>query len=155
MKKIQILSGPIRTGKTTRLMKWAANKKNVDGIFQPVVDSKRFIYHISSRTLKPLETDLEINSIKIGKYFFSKETFQWAQNQIIHSLSTNIDWLIIDEIGPLELQGAGLEPTINKIINEAENLKANILCVVRDNLLAEFLSHYGLENRIENFSFEE
>lgn len=152
MKNLFILTGPINSGKTTKLMQWAATQKNIDGIFQPVIDDKRFIYHISSRTLKILES---INSIPknelviIGKYQFRKSVFDWAQNILINCLNKKLDWLIIDEIGPLELEEKGLEPTISKVFNEIDKLNGNVLCVVRDSMLEKFVKYYKLENKYE------
>ncbi len=152
MKNIQILTGSIHSGKTTRLMHWASSQKNIDGIFQPVIDEKRFIYHIVSRTLKMLEVsenESDEKIIKIGNYRFSKDVFIWAQNVLLHSLDKNLEWLIIDEIGPLELCGAGLEPAITKVFAESEKFEGKILCVVRDSILEKLIEHYKLENTFE------
>ena len=156
MKKIHVLTGPVHTGKTTRLMQWASSQKNIDGIFQPIIDEKRFIYNIASRTLKMLEsssnsTDEKV--IKIGNYRFSKDVFLWAQNALLNSLDKNLEWLIIDEIGPLELEGKGLEPAVSIILSEDEKYEGNILCVVRDPMLEKFVEHYGLKGRFEMFEF--
>ncbi len=155
-KKIFILTGPVHTGKTTRLMHWAASQKNIDGIFQPVIDEKRFIYHIASRSLKMLEVPpnaTDENVIKIGTYRFSKDVFIWAQNVLLNSLDKSLDWLIIDEIGPLEFDGNGLEPIITKIFEENEKFSGKILCVVRDSMLEKFVEQYGLKGRFEMFEF--
>jgi len=146
MNKINILTGEIGTGKTTRLMRWAASQKNIDGIFQPVIDEKRFVYHIGSRTLKPLETSETTNITSIGKYNFSNQTFAWSQNILSECSAKNLDWIIVDEIGPLELDGKGLEPAISKLLADRENIKAQILCVVRESILEKFIKHYGLQN---------
>lgn len=158
MNNIYIYSGPVHSGKTTRLMQWAAGKKNIDGILQPVIDEKRFIYNISSRTLKILETaetkpDNEL--VKIGKYQFQKSVFDWAQNVLIDCLDKKLDWMIIDEIGPLEFEGKGLEPVISKIIIEDKKFSGNILCVVRESILKKFITYYMLENKYEFFKLDQ
>lgn len=152
MKKIYILSRPKQSGKTTRLMKWFADKKNIDGIFQPVVEEKRFIYHIASKSLKLLEANEQTPSgkiVSIGKYQFNKDVFEWAQTVLSIALNNKLDWLIVDEVGPLELDGKGLEPVITKIINERECFPGKILFVVRENLLRDFLVHYKIEDDYE------
>lgn len=149
MKPIYILSGPIKSGKTTKLFQWAASQKNIDGILQPVIDDKRFIYHIASRTLKQLETERKENVTSIGKYNFSNDTFKWARNNLSESFKQNLDWLIIDEVGPIELAGNGLEPVITNIIKEKESFTGKILFVVRENLLPDFLLHYKIEDKYE------
>ncbi len=152
IKKIYILTGEIKSGKTTKLMQWTAGKKNIDGVLQPVIDEKRFIYSIGSRTLKILEateTQPENELIIIGKYKFRKSVFDWTQNILLDCLEKKLDWLIIDEIGPLELEGKGLEPAVSKIFNQVNELNGNVLCVVRDSVLEKFIEHYMLENKYE------
>jgi len=151
MRKINILTGEIRTGKTTRLMQWAASKKNIDGIFQPVIDEKRFVYHIGSRILKPLETTKTHKTTSIGKYNFSNDTFSWSQKILLDCLNKKLEWIIIDEVGPLELQGKGLEPALSEFFNKRNEIDAKILCVVRDSILEKFLVHYGLQNEYQFF----
>lgn len=146
------MTGPVHTGKTTRLMQWSMAQVNIDGIFQPLVDGKRFIYHISSKTLKNLETNQNNNVTEIGKYKFSNETFEWAQNKLLEASQKNLDWLIIDEIGPLELNNRGLEPVVKEILFNSENSNTKILCVVRDSILEKFIEHYGLNGRYELFN---
>lgn len=153
MKNLFILTGPVHTGKTSRLMQWTAKQKNIDGIFQPVIDEKRFIYHIASRMLKQLEVNNTTDVTIIGEYKFSNQTFNWAQVILNECVSKNLEWLIIDEIGPLELDGKGLEPAVRKIITGRNNFSGKLLCVVRDTILDKFIESYQLANQYELFSF--
>lgn len=156
MNKIFIVTGQIKTGKTTRLMKWVNQQNNIDGILQPVIEDKRFIYHIASRTLKELETNSKENITSIGKYNFSNETFEWCKAIINDSIKKNLDWIIIDEVGPLELNGKGLEPAFSNLLSERENIKSKILVVVRQEMLDKFLAHYKIQNNeFEIFELEE
>lgn len=153
-KKIFIVTGPVHTGKTTRLMHWAASQTKIEGIFQPVIDDKRFIYHIASRTLKSLEVPSSAkdeNTIKIGNYRFSKDTFEWSKKILLDSSPKDLEWLVIDEIGPLELDGNGLEPAISSILSKRENVSAKIVCVVREEILQKFIDHYKLHSSYEIF----
>lgn len=155
MNQVYILSGKIQTGKTTRLMQWAATQKKIDGVLQPIIENKRFIYHISSRTLKQLEIDKTLDQeevIQIGKYNFSTKVFDWANKALLDAFNKNLDWLIVDEIGPLELEGKGLEPAVSKILSERDNFGGKIVCVVRDTILEKFISKYELKNHYEIFN---
>lgn len=133
-------------------MLWAAQQKNIDGIFQPVIDGKRFIYNIGSRTLKSLETSETNNITSIGKYNFSNDTFAWAQQILNDCLCKDLNWIIVDEIGPLELNNKGLEPAITYLLSRRKEIDAKILCVVRDSILEKFIEHYGLQNDYETFN---
>ena len=153
-KKIFIVTGQVHSGKTTRLMHWSASQKKIDGIFQPVIDDKRFIYHIASRTLKSLEVNASAkdeHTIRIGNYRFSKDTFEWTGKILLDSISKDLEWLVIDEIGLLELDGNGLEPAISNIFDKRKNISAKIVCVVREEILRKFIDHYKLQNCYEIF----
>lgn len=158
MKKVLIYSDKVRSGKTTNLFRWLANQKNVGGILQPVIDDKRFFYSIVDKTLIQLEIKIdqadklkENELIKMGKYIFLRSGFDKAKEILFRDFEKNFDWLIIDEIGPLELNNSGLEPVISKIINGKEYFSGNILLVVRANILNNVLKHYNLEKDFEEF----
>jgi nucleoside-triphosphatase THEP1 len=119
-----------------------------------VVDEKRFIYHISSRTLKMLQTDQEKDVTEIGKFNFSNETFLWAKKVLLQASQKDLDWLIVDEVGPLELRGLGLEPAVAEILSKRESLKTNILCVVRNSILDKFIDHYILKDSYQMFNID-
>lgn len=137
-------------------MKWVTQQKNIDGILQPVIEGKRFVYHIESRTLKALETNSKENITSIGKYNFSNETFDWCKTIINESVKKNLNWIIIDEVGPLELNGKGLEPAFSNLLSRREKIESKILVVVRQEILDKFLIHYKLQNNeFEIFELEE
>ncbi len=155
MSKIFLLSGPIHTGKTTRLTEWIKNKNDIDGILQPVIDGKRHIKHISSGEILLLEIPFDFhekNILIIGNYKFNNDVFTWARKELLLAYNKNPEWLIIDEVGKLEMEGKGLEPAIGKIINDLNDHKnLNLVFVVRDHLVPDFLTKYGLnKNEIQN-----
>jgi len=143
MKKVILFSGPIHSGKTTRLQKFITDK-NCDGIIAPVKDGKRYIQRIKSGEIKLLDTDGE-NSIKIGKHKFSIETFDWAKEQILESLRNDNDYLVIDEIGKLEIKNDGYEPDLSEILNyfKTQN-NFDLILVVRESLVDTVIEKYGL-----------
>ena len=74
---------------------------------------------------------------------------------LLDCLSKDLDWLVIDESGPLELEGKGLEPAVSKILIEDEKYGGNILCVVRESLLDKFVEHYMLEDTFELINLDQ
>jgi nucleoside-triphosphatase THEP1 len=149
MSSVYLLTGEIKSGKTTRLQKWAANN-NTDGILAPVIDGKRHLTRIRSGETKLLEytgEDKTIELTKIGNYNFLTSVFEWGRKEMYDSFLEKPEWLIVDEIGPLELRGEGLEPVVSKILNENINSEMNILLVVRKSLLETVIEHYGLRAR--------
>jgi nucleoside-triphosphatase THEP1 len=143
-----ILSGSVHSGKTTRLIKWLKAKNNVQGIISPIIDVKRYLVNIRSDEKRKLEIDSgssQENVIKVGKYIFDKSVFKWACNIILDAIKSNPDWLIIDEVGPLELKGEGLAIAVNKVLSNKNILSGtNLVLVVRDSLMTDFLNYYNL-----------
>ena len=157
MNKIFIHTAAVHSGKTTNMFRFAAKNQNVDGILQPVIENKRFLYHINSRQLRLLEIDNPQNEndiMKIGKFKFSKETFAWAQKILTDSFQKKFNWLVIDEIGPLEIEGKGYEPALSKILLEYEKFNGNILLVVRKELLEKVKTHYNLGQSFHKFEVD-
>jgi nucleoside-triphosphatase len=144
---IYILSGPIQTGKSTSLIEWATREDDTAGIVQPIIDNKRHITNLKTSESRLLEMDeANDNSVSVGKYNFSKPTFEWSKICLLHSYKQEPKWLIIDEFGKLELKGLGLEPVVSYLINEyKQKVNNNLLIIVRDYLLAAFLSNYKLD----------
>lgn len=146
--KLMILTGPINSGKSTRLYNLFKDRKNTSGIITLLIDNKKYLYSISTKEKKLLEMDIigddENNIVKVGKYIFNKKVFQWGQKILASDLIENPELIVIDEIGPLELSGNGLAPTAFQIINSALAGNQKILVVVRDKLLKEFIDYLKL-----------
>ncbi|MEG8990277.1 nucleoside-triphosphatase [Ignavibacteria bacterium 4148-Me] len=142
--RIYIITGLSKTGKTTRLMSWVSSQKNIDGILQPVIEDKRFFYHISSRTLFQLESDNDYNTIKVGKYKFRLEAFNWANEKLNNCIGKNLEWIVVDEIGLLEINGEGLNSSVKNLLSSTSNEK--IIFVIRETLLQQALNYYKIDN---------
>lgn len=162
MKESQIyfLSGAVQSGKSTRLARWIKNKKNIDGILAIDKDGKRYLKHIASAEMKCLQlADGEWNKDavwRIGAYTFSVPVFLWAQQILLRSSRQQLDWLVIDEAGLLELDGRGLEPALTEVlkVSGAESSK-KIVVVVRERLVERMAAHFGLDKKPRNFTFPE
>lgn len=156
MSQIYIYSGPIHSGKTTRLAEWAAQQKNIDGILAPMQKGKRYLKRIASGEIRQLEPDESsmnpVDIYTIGKFSFSKSVFQWAADALQEATYKPLNWLVIDEIGFLELDGQGLEPAVKKTLalNRSVGPK-NILIVVREKLVEKIITHYDLQGRVKPF----
>ncbi len=143
MKKIILFSGPVHSGKTTELQSFISDK-NCDGIIAPIKGGNRYIQRIKTGETKMLDTEDE-KSIHIGKYKFSKETFEWAKTQIRESLLNKIEYLVIDEIGKLELKNEGYEPVLSYAIKHFKEQDIfSLVLVVRESLVDNVVEKYGL-----------
>jgi len=150
-----ILEGPVKSGKTTLLSNWINGREDVDGILAPVINGERCLLHISSLESHPLESPAnKKDQVKIGRFTFSQKVFLWAQERLSTIDSLNINWLVIDEIGPLELQGYGFEPAITSLLRRYSQTEINILMVIREGLVEKVLDHYLIaEKNVRQFTF--
>lgn len=146
MKTTYIITGKVKSGKSSRLYDWACNQSEVTGILSLIIESKKHLYSISNKKNKCLETT-DKNAISVGRYLFDPNVFSWAQKQLSHEFSLAKNYLIIDEIGYLELNGEGLEPTLSEIIKET-NIRDDVtlLLVVRESLVNQVIDNYKLHN---------
>lgn len=152
-KNIYILTGPVSTGKTTRLLDWSLKTNEVFGIASPVIRNRRMFFDLSTRAVFSMEAE-DGNSpiLKIGKYNFSMAAFINAEKIISEGMKNNTGYLVMDEIGPLEIQGKGFGNILKKILSIQER-NYHLVLVIRDKILEDALKHFGIEKYIE-FNFE-
>ena len=79
--KIYLVTGPVQTGKTTRLRAWCDGRSEVDGILAPVVNGQRHLFRISSAEMRNLE-ELSVGApaVAVRRYTFNANVFAWARD---------------------------------------------------------------------------
>jgi len=149
MENIIIYSGPVGSGKTKSLNDWIADKKGIKGILSPQVNGLRFIQDLETKVYHPLEVKEKLEPVvEIGKFIFLKAGLEKARDILINSALSKPEWLVIDPIGKLELQGEGFEPAARIVINlyiTTQN-RQKLILIVRKNLLKEVVQHYGIND---------
>jgi len=147
--RVYILSGPIRSGKTTQLLNWSTGKNNIYGILTPDVKNKRVFMDIHSKEQFDMEASIEDKAIiTIGQFTFSQLAFLKAIEIIRDAINNKkTGWLIIDEIGPLELKNNGFATVLNETIHVVNN-KKKILLVVREGLSEKVKKQFRIDNAI-------
>ena len=149
---IFIFSRAVRTGKTTELQNWCMQQKNVCGVLMPDENEKRKIVDISTKNTFDIECDDAANTteelVKAGKFYFYQSAFDKANIILEQALYKNPSWVIIDEIGKLELLKKGFYPSLKKMITAyaEKKLTGNLLLVVRDSLVNEVIEFLGIKN---------
>lgn len=173
---VRLVTGPIQTGKTTRLRAWVDSKNRetgrmggrapaidgvpaVDGVLAPVIGGERHLLHAASgetRNLEQIASDDPV--VAVRRFRFNGSVFAWARS-LIGAVSEQTEWIVIDEIGPLELRGGGLEPAVGELfarfrLDAGRERTPGIVLVVRDTLVERALSHFGLaEDQALPFDF--
>lgn len=142
---IFILTAPIRSGKTTSLIKWLAQRDDVYGILTPVVEGKRIFMNVATKDQFPMEASAlrqaqGEETLLVGRFVFSKAGFEKATT-IIRDAIDKKGWLVIDEIGPLELRGEGFHDILKEVLRRR---KDNVLLVVREGLVKEVEDCFGI-----------
>ncbi|MBK7885291.1 MAG: hypothetical protein IPJ81_17045 [Chitinophagaceae bacterium] len=146
---IVIFSMPVHSGKTTLLMHWCKQQKNVQGILMPDINGQRMFLNIATQQIFPaqcMDSNTNKELISIGKYYFFADTFKKANNILLQALGANPEWLVIDEIGKLELQGKGFYESVKLIIDYYRNSDRKLLLVVRDSLVKEVVDFFGVKH---------
>jgi len=146
-RQVFIVTGPVRSGKTTQLQKWTERRNDVYGILTPVREGKRFFLDLKTNALFPMEaSESENEIISVGKYQFSHAAFQRAKGILLDALAEKTGWVVVDEIGPLELEGKGFSnEAVALLKNQGEEQK--LVFVIRESLLEKAVKHFGLEGK--------
>ncbi len=147
---IYILAGDIRTGKTRALEEWIGTWDSVKGILCPGNDDElRYLYNIETAENTPLQvSESASNTIRVGKFHFLEDSFKLANYILIKTFEEgDFEFLVLDELGKLELKDKGLHPAASYIIGNYESSDSkNLLLVVRTNLVKDIIAHYGIRS---------
>lgn len=122
------------------------NRYDIGGFLSPNKNETRCLMNLKSKKEVPFEIDItsyEGQFEVIGKYAISKSAFEngneWVKE---HLQSSEIKFVVIDEIGPLELQGKGFAPCLRHAIeNKADK---NLILVVRKSIHDKVVEEFGL-----------
>jgi len=152
MVEVYLFIRPKRSGKTTYLQNWISQQPigSVAGILAPDIHGGRSVVDVSTGERRVLTADSSVPDAKIisiGRYRFNQTAFRWSQRVLRSGFERVPEWLVFDEIGYLELQGKGLEPTVRRILNWNRRIAATrLLWVVREELVADVLDYYGISS---------
>jgi len=125
-------------------MQQMQEEKNVYGIFSPVINGRRYFMDAATKEMFPMEADADEKEIlSIGRFQFSAAGFQKATTILHNAIQQNEGWLIIDEVGPLELKGEGFCDVIFEILESASK-QLKIVLVVREELLNEVTAFFRI-----------
>lgn len=145
--KVTLVSGPVDSGKTSFLYRSVLESPGSAGILSlPVFrDGKKrgyYAYDIHSGEAMVLAAELPLHpSFKFRRFYFSEYGFDFARERILASFGSPN--LIIDEIGPLELEGGGFAPVLEECLR---GYAGNLVLVVREYLKDEVISAFALSD---------
>ncbi len=137
-----LFTAPVRTGKTSSLLNWTSNRKDVWGILTPVIHDKRYFRDVHTGEEWPMEAVAgETGTLQVGRFVFSKNGFDKAIKVIRESMHQP-GWLLIDEIGPLELRGEGFAEVVNEVLAVR---KEKLLLVLREGISEDVIRYFQIK----------
>lgn len=149
---IYIFSRPVHSGKTTELLQWCRQQKNISGILMPDINGSRKILDLQTKNIFDIECTDAANTkellTSVGRFHFYTAAFDKGNSIMLTALNQKPDWLVIDEAGKLELDGKGFYDSIVKAVDVYNNDKiaGNLLITVRESLCNEVISFFKIKN---------
>ena len=114
---VLILTGPKHSGKTTALAAWTRGRTDVAGVLQPTGPTGRSFVDLGSSeaiALEPVEPGEA--EVLVRRFRFRAAAFDWANGRLRAAAEMGPRYLVIDEVGPLELGGGGLRPGLQAVV---------------------------------------
>ena len=148
-----LLSGPIQAGKTTACRKvlhaLQANGLTVAGLLTPpLVDDSGAKIGISALDVRSDRQQALARLVRpgeaptVGVYRMDNGVLAWAQDVLASSLGAGADWIVVDEIGPLELRkDAGFASILEPLADPVQT--PNAIVIVRESLVDELAGRLG------------
>ena len=151
-KKIIVLTGKIHEGKTTfaSIIAEAAKKAGlkVGGILARVeiINEEIIAYHVEdvkTGKRKKLITKEPVNEYDdhFWSYFFLKEGMEFAQKCLSNEYLSDVNIVIIDEVGAMELENKGYDKPLSILL--ISNIPAIIL-VIREQFIEKICKKYNI-----------
>lgn len=150
-RQLVILTGERGEGKTTLCLALAEQARRagwrVGGIASPGDwrDGQREGYHVRdlmSQEERPLaQRGAQEGAIPLGAFWFHREGIAFGRGALEAALTHQVQLLIVDEVGPLELRGDGWAPLLDRLHTEGAVV---MVWVVRPELVQEVRKRYPL-----------
>jgi nucleoside-triphosphatase THEP1 len=143
---IYILTGEIHSGKTTALLRWLEGRTDVFGIASPDIDGTRYFMDVQTKErFKMIAEDDEPDTLQIGRYTFSSKAFKKATDILHLALRNSSGWIVLDEIGPLELKQEGFYNSVVEILS-SQDTSRNKMFVVRKHLVDQVVDYFKISS---------
>ena len=149
---IIIFSRPRNSGKTTELISWCNNKENCSGILMPDVNGLRKMYNIQSKIMLEAEHNIAVSTnetlVSIGNFHFYQSSFDISCQIIETAINLQSKYILIDEVGKLELNQQGFYKAIIKAVQtDTDNtFSGTFIFTVRDVLIDRVLNCFMINN---------
>jgi len=141
---VAVLTGPVHSGKTTRLMTRAASQPSLGGIVSSQEGATRWFRDLRDLAAVPMDASAEAPEEtvqRVGRFRFRTGAFFWAAERMESAFADPaVTTVVLDEVGPLELRGLGFAPWLPRWIAAHGD---RLLLVVRDEVIVDISDHFG------------
>jgi len=143
-------TGPRHSGKTTGVARLVerirADGLSVAGILAPSLwrDGRLTgfdLVDLATGQRSSLATRERVGGIRMGRFVFLEDGLALGRNALAGPAATGADLVVVDEYGPLELDGGGWRESVDRLIREASGC---VLLVVRRSLIPALTELYNL-----------
>lgn len=152
MCKLTIISGNKQSGKTSYLKNLIRdlNAESLscagfiaEGTFKNNQrDSFNLRDIITHHEILLMDTNPKTGHEKIGKFYINEEGLKFGKNILNKALNSNYNKVVIDEIGPLELENKGWSDPFRLLLNSEKEL----IISVRRELLEKVITHFDTKS---------
>ncbi len=143
---IYLFTGDIRSGKTTSIYLACFKRNDIGGFLSPDKGNLRILYDIFNKSHHPFQVDTlnKEETIQIGRFTFLKLAFDTGYDLVLDQLEKDdIKYIIVDEIGKLELKNEGFHKLILMLASKKTNI--HLVFVVRSFLLDQVIEKYAFK----------
>ena len=153
---IFVLTGPVQGGKTTTVSEKVTQLRNrgvkVMGFLCPgsFSEGKRSAFdleNIETGDQIPMGSEREKKGwVKYRRFFFNPQAFLSGATWISESIKRDPDLIVIDEVGPMELEGIGWSEALDNLVKTSSVTQ---LWIVRQQILPEVIEKWKIpENHL-------
>jgi len=153
--KIFIISGKQGSGKTTFLTKLIEHLHKENKLAGGIIahgfwkNNERSGFELENiRTGEKIilcQTDPVQGWEKFRRFYFNPEGFVFGNSALEPEYIANTDIIVIDEVGPLELEDKGWAQAIKSLLKTTGK---PVIFVVRESLTKDIIKHFKIENSI-------
>ena len=154
-RNIYIVTGKVHGGKTTFVSRLTTRLSEegfrVSGFLSPGIFQNRqrtnyTLVSLDNDLKAPLASDGEIEGwFAFRRFFFNPEAFTLGERLIRTGITKGADVVVLDEVGPMELEGGGWSPAIDELQRHPGTLQ---IWVVRDSVLEHVMERWNIYPRI-------
>lgn len=128
---VRLIHGDIGSGKTRRAAAWVEAEglagRMVAGVLALKAPTGRQFMDLATGDQVALEHPAEDEvAVPVGRFQFRQAAFDWAVDRIGQSLG-QAGSVVIDEVGPLELRGAGFAPLLDRLAHDHPGIQRVLL----------------------------